>query len=48
MLGDEDLLHPTAPRIGWLLLGLAGAVLLGFLLGLAIPRRRASNAETAL
>lgn len=45
MIGNEDLLRPTAPRVGWLLLGLAGAVLLGFLVGLAIPRRRAARLE---
>lgn len=47
MIGDEDLLRPTVPRIGWLLLGLAVAVLLGFLIGLAIPRRRAADADAA-
>lgn len=40
LIGDEDLLRPTAPRIGWLVLGLLGAVVLGFLIGLALPRRR--------
>lgn len=46
MIGDEDLLLPTAPRVGWLLLGLLGAVGLGFLIGLAMPRRRASEPGT--
>jgi hypothetical protein len=45
MIGDEDVLRPTALRIGWLLLGLVGAVLVGFAIGLAIPRRRAADLE---
>lgn len=47
MVGDKDLLRPTAPRIGWLLLGLVGAVMLGFLIGLAWPRRRAADRTAA-
>ncbi|MDO5682244.1 MAG: hypothetical protein Q4G46_05385 [Propionibacteriaceae bacterium] len=39
VIGDEDLLQPTPVRIGWLLLGLIGAVAVGFAIGLAAPRR---------
>lgn len=38
-IGDEDLLQPTPIRIGWLLLGLLGALILGFVIGLTAPRR---------
>lgn len=44
-LGDEDLLQPTPSRIGWLVLGLVGAVVLGFTIGLAAPRRRAVHPD---
>jgi hypothetical protein len=38
-IGDEDLLQPTPLRFGWLLVGLLGAVALGFVFGLTLPRR---------
>lgn len=40
VIGEEDLLKPTPARLGWLVLGLAGALVVGFALGLIIPRRR--------
>lgn len=46
VIGDEDLLQPTPVRIGWLLVGLAGALGLGFALGLALPRRRPATIES--
>lgn len=45
MIGEEDLLTPTPLRLGWLLLGLAGAVALGFVLGLTLPRRRPAESS---
>lgn len=45
VIGDEDLLRPTPVRIGWLLLGLIGALVLGFVLGLTAPRRLATDVE---
>lgn len=43
VIGDEDLLQPTPSRIGWLVLGLAGALLLGFIIGLTAPRRSSDS-----
>lgn len=45
VIGDEDLLQPTPIRIGWLVLGLAGAVTVGFVIGLAAPRRRGADPD---
>lgn len=38
MIGSEDLLRPTPARVTWLLVGLVGALGLGFVLGLMRPR----------
>lgn len=45
VIGDEDLLRPTPVRIGWLLLGLLGALMLGFVIGLTAPRRNPTRFE---
>lgn len=39
LIGDEDLLRPTPSRLVWLGIGLLAAILLGFAIGLAQPRR---------
>ncbi|NNG20093.1 hypothetical protein HJ590_11020 [Naumannella sp. ID2617S] len=39
VIGNEDLLRPTPSRLVWLGVGLAAAVLLGFVVGLTQPRR---------
>lgn len=39
LIGEQDLLRPTPSRLLWLGLGLTVAVLLGFAIGLAQPRR---------
>lgn len=40
MIGEEDLLQPTPRRIGWLVVGLGLAVIFGFIVGMAWPRRQ--------
>ena len=45
VIGDEDLLQPTSTRIRWLLLGLVGALIVGFAIGLAAPRQRPASLE---
>ncbi|WP_432559389.1 hypothetical protein [Granulicoccus sp. GXG6511] len=45
VIGDEDLLQPTPLRIGWLIVGLIGAIVLGFAIGLAAPRRNPVRIE---
>ncbi|HHV21391.1 MAG TPA: hypothetical protein GXZ30_07630 [Propionibacterium sp.] len=45
VIGEEDLLQPTPRRIGWLIFGLVGAVLVGFAIGLAAPRRNAAQLD---
>lgn len=46
MIGEEDLLQPTPRRIGWLIAGLGAAVILGFAVGMAWPRRLQRSGTT--